>query len=540
MQPVDKRLLARSAPMRRWIISSGLLTALGSAATIAMGILIGTTVSDTLEAANTLANPAALATPEAVGTTGTTWETLKAPLVLLLLCALIRVGVAWALARFGQSAAAEVIAQLREEALVAVATSDPRNIDTSYWRTMLTVGINGLSAYISGFLPALVATAISTPIALAAVAWLDFPSFLIAVVTLPLIPLFMWLVGKLTEGRTEERLRDIGVVRGQIFDLIQGLPTLHAHGMAQAPEKEIEKLSKAHQRSSMAVLRIAFLSGMVLEFLATISVALVAVGIGFRLLDGDMPLAAGLSVLIIIAEVYGPVRAVGTRFHDAQDGLVASSAVLDLIETRSEVDATDNHSTGAQPSNKQRTAQTLPSAGLVTVEVRNFSAPGRDGRCPRDLSFSAHPGEIVVLTGENGVGKSTALLAIAGIVTDNLEGTLSVRFNGQGDGRPLAPEERMSLCTWLPARPVLDSAAVGDNSGLSLGQRHRVALREELSLADRPLVLLDEPTAHLDEISASEVMADIRQRAREGATVVISSHDPLVIAAADQVVEVHK
>lgn len=517
MQPVDRRLLSRSAPLRRWILASGALTALGSVSTVAMGVLIGQT------SANALVEPA-------------DWKSLQTPLIALCMLALIRIAVAWANARFGQSAAAEVIAELRVEALHAIATADPRSIDTAYWRTMLTVGIGGLGAYISGFLPSLVAMALSTPIALAAVAWLDLPSFVIAVITLPLIPLFMWLVGKLTEGRTEARLRDIGVVRGQIFDLIQGLPTLRAHGMTKAPGKEIARLSAAHQASSMAVLRIAFLSGMVLEFLATLSVALVAVGIGFRLLDGAMTLSAGLAVLIIIPEVYGPVRAVGTRFHDAQDGLVSSGAVLDLLDqhghTGNTATSTTNLAEGARRSSSSR----------ITVVLRSFSAPGRDGVCPRELSFTASPGEIVALAGENGVGKSTALLAIAGIVIDNVEGELTITAaepNGS-DSQPLSPAERMSLCAWVPQRPVLDPTAVGDNSQLSLGQRHRLALRQELSDLSRPLVLLDEPTAHLDEPSATDVLADVRRRAEAGATVIVATHDPLVLAAADQIVEVHK
>lgn len=518
--------------MRRWILFSGGLTALGSAATIAMGIVIGTVTAKALD------NPSEW----------TTWAALRGPLAALLLLAAIRVAVAWALARFGQAAAAEVIAQLRVDALRAVSTADPRSVDTAYWRTMLTVGIGGLGAYVSGFLPALVAMAISTPIALAAVAWLDFPSFIIAAITLPLIPVFMWLVGKLTEGRTEARLRDIGVVRSQIFDLIQGLPTLHAHGMAEAPAKEIDRLSTTHQKSSMAVLRIAFLSGMVLEFLATLSVALVAVGIGFRLLDGSMTLGAGLAVLIIVPEVYGPVRAVGTRFHDAQDGLVASDAVLELLE-RTPVDCAPVESMTVAHSDQtdlgKRACEELAEGALrlssnrVTVTLRSFSAPGRDGTCPRELTFTARPGEVVVLAGDNGVGKSTALLAIAGIVTDDLTGELTVTTTNQPT-RALSPAERMSLCAWVPQRPVLDVATVGDNSRLSLGQRHRAALHQELSDSSRTLVLLDEPTAHLDEAAATGVLAEIRRRAETGATVIMSSHDPLVFTAADRVVEVHK
>ncbi|WP_297453689.1 ABC transporter transmembrane domain-containing protein [uncultured Corynebacterium sp.] len=526
MAPVDPKLFKLSAPAWRWVIFAGALTAASTGATIALGLAIGTI------------------TAQVLGEVTPNW-TLFA--VVATASVIVRVACSYALVRFGQSAGARVATDLRSRALRALALRDPRTVDTAHWRALLSVGLDGVAVYVAEFLPALVAAALATPMALVAVAWLDLPSFAIAVVTLPLIPLFMWLVGRLTEGRTERRLADIGTVRGQILDLVIGLPTLKAHNMADAPSEEIKRLSTRHRKSTMEVLRIAFLSSSVLEFLTTLSIALIAVGIGFRLLGGHMTLATGLAVLIIAPEIYGPVRQVGQKFHAAQDGVVAATEVTELLD-RKNLDGEDLDKEDCQaPNSTNPTAETVegptegtsssstPSAhSAPTVVFERLSAPGRDGVRPSELSAVARPGAITVLAGPNGVGKTTALLAVAGIVHEGLEGSVTIR-----DGkRILRGQDLLQRIAWLPQRPVLDAAAVGDNSRRSLGQRQREALRRELADDTRDLVLLDEPTAHLDADSAQSVIRILRTRARRGATVIATSHDPLLIAAADDVVEV--
>nr|WP_120491849.1 ABC transporter transmembrane domain-containing protein [Corynebacterium lactis] len=508
--PIDPELLRLSAPVRRWVLASGALTALGTAATIALGLVIGSTTAAVLGEA----------TPN--------WPLFATVAVVAVAT---KVACSWALARFGQAAGSEATADLRGTALRALALRDPRTIDVSTWRATLTVGLDGIAVYIAEFLPSLVAAALSTPLALATVAWLDLTSFAIAAVTLPLIPLFMWLVGRLTEGRTERRLADIGTVRAQIMDLVEGLPTLRAHGIADAPEAEIQRLSAQHRSSSMAVLRVAFLSSMVLEFHATLSIALIAVGIGFRLLDGATTLATGLAVLIFAPEIYGPVRAVGQKFHAAQDGLVSTRQVTALLSSPVGVEA---GSAGASPSGTGQ-AGAERAEGPVTVEFRELTAPGRDGNRPERLTATALPGALTVLAGPNGVGKTTALLAAAGIVHEGLMGIVQV---SDGNGT-LSGDALLRRIAWVPQRPVLDPATLGDSSQKSLGQRQRAALERELRDDTRDLILVDEPTAHLDSASAAEVIEALRARARRGATVLAASHDPLLIAAADHVVEVH-
>ncbi|OHR25131.1 ABC transporter permease [Corynebacterium sp. HMSC072B09] len=493
---------------------AGALTAASTGATIALGLAIGTITAQVLGEA----------TPN--------W-TLFA--LIATAAVLVRVACSYALVRFGQSAGARVATDLRSRALRALALRDPRTVDTAHWRALLSVGLDGVAVYVAEFLPALVAAALATPMALVAVAWLDLPSVAIAVVTLPLIPLFMWLVGRLTEGRTERRLADIGTVRGQILDLVIGLPTLKAHNMADAPSEEIKRLSARHRKSTMEVLRIAFLSAAVLEFLATLSIALIAVGIGFRLLGGHMTLATGLAVLIIAPEIYGPVRQVGQRFHAAQDGVVAATEVTELLDKDAgqTPNSTGTASETMEEVDEGTSSSSVPNAPTVVFE--RLSAPGRDGVRPSELSAIARPGTVTVLAGPNGVGKTTALLAVAGIVHEGLKGSVTIR-DGQ---RILRDQDLLRRIAWLPQRPVLDAATVGDNSRRSLGQRQREALRRELADDTRDLVLLDEPTAHLDTDSAQSMIRLLRARARRGATVIATSHDPLLIAAADGVVEVH-
>lgn len=504
--PVDPRLARLSAPARRWIVVAAVLAALRVVGVLAFGVLVGTIAAGVITGEGTIADyPGHLAALAGV--------------------AVARAAVSWAEARFGRRAGAEVVADLRARTLARLAVADPRHLDRAKWRTLLGEGIEGVGPYVAGYLPALASTVIATPAALATVWWLDVGSALIAAVTLPLIPIFMWLVGTLTAGRTARRLRDLGLLSDQMLDLVAGLPTLRAFGRHRAPAEEIRRLSEAHRSSTMSVLRIAFLSGFVLEFLATLSVALVAVGIGFRLLDGGMTLAAGLTVLIIVPEVYGPVRDVGVRFHDAQDGLAAIDDVFSL----------DSFSLDDAPSPTPAVAKpghAAPAAG-VRVTFDHLTAAGRDGDRPRDLSGTAEPGAITVLAGDNGSGKSTALLALLGIVTDGVTGSATA----VGPDGPLAGGELWARTSYVPQRPVLDAALVGDAAGLSLGEKQRVAVAAEL-MRGRELLILDEPTAHLDEANAAEMMSLLRERAGAGATVLVASHDPLVLAAADAIVEV--
>lgn len=506
--PVDTRLLDLSAPTRRWITVLAVVTALRTLALVAAGVLTGELTAAVIVDHDGL-------------------QDHTGAVVALCVLVVVQTTLAWAEKRWGHRAAALATGDLRARALEVLAHLDPRTVDRPLWRTLLTEGVEGLGPYLTGYLPALISTAVATPVTLAVVWWLDAGSAVIALVTLPLIPVFMWLVGTLTAGRTEKKLATLGVLADQLLDLTTGLPTLRAVGRLTAPVEEVRRLSDRHRDSTMQVLRIAFLSSMVLEFLATLSIALVAVGIGFRLLDASMTLSAGLTVLLIIPEVYNPVRQVGARFHDARDGFVAVGRILALLNSP------DRDMSGDTPTTASPTTAS-PTGRGPTVTFDGLRAGGRDGDRPRDVTGTAVPGQLTVLTGPNGAGKSTALLALLGIATVGVHGTATVT---DGDGAPLTGTALWNRTSYLPQRPVLDPTVVGDTSGLSLGQQQRQAFADEMD-RHRDLLLLDEPTAHLDTGNAGVMVDTLRRRAADGATVIIATHDPLVVAAADHRIEV--
>jgi ATP-binding cassette subfamily C protein CydD len=339
------------------------------------------------------------------------------------------------------------------------------------------------------------------------------------------------------------------------LDLIAGIPTLRALGRATGPEHRISELATAHRRSAMATLRTAFLSALVLELLATLGVAVVAVSIGLRLLFGQISLTAGLTVLLLAPDVYWPLRRIGVEFHAAQDGRTAADRAFALIE----------ESAIATPG-----PQTVAARGAV-IRLDKLGVAGRDGLCPRDLSAEIEPGQVTVLTGANGAGKSTTLEVIAGI-TAATTGHVAVA------GVDITDLERTAWwrqVSWLPQRPVLIPGTVADNLalfgtladietacaaagfdavlaglrdgmqtvigrggvGLSLGQRQRLGLARALG-SPAPVLLLDEPTAHLDAETETRVLRAIVERARAGATVVVVGHREQVVGIGDRVVDV--
>jgi len=340
-----------------------------------------------------------------------------------------------------------------------------------------------------------------------------------------------------------------------LLDLIAGIPTLRALGRARGPEHRIAELSAAHRRSAMATLRIAFLSALVLELLATLGVAVVAVGIGLRLVSGGMSLTAGLTVLLLAPDVFWPLRRIGAEFHAAQDGRTAADKAFALI--------------GRPAAATVRTGKVAARGAQIHLE--NLSVTGRDGRSPRDLTAVIEPGAVTVLTGRNGAGKSTTLQVIAGLTTPSAgRATVAGVDVAELDLTAWWPQ-----LSWLPQRPVLVPGTVQHNLallggvedlesacaasgfdtvlaelpaglntmlgrggvGLSLGQRQRLGLARALG-SSASVLLLDEPTAHLDAHTEDRVLRAIVERARAGATVVVVGHREHVLAIGDQVLEV--
>ncbi|MDN5687889.1 MAG: thiol reductant ABC exporter subunit CydD [Brachybacterium sp.] len=484
-------------------------------------------------------------------------------LVVLLGALALRAGAVLVEQRTAHRAATEAIGELRGRIVAHAAALGPRGgagrgADLT---ALATTGVEQLRPYLVGYVPQLMLSVTVTPLCLLTIGILDPLSALIAAVTLPLVPLFMVLVGKLTVGRSEQLLTDMRSLWTQLLDLVDGLPTLRALGREKGPETMVRTLGDRHRASAMGSLKFAFLSSMVLELLAMLCVALIAVSIGMRLVYGEMDLAPALAVLVLAPEVYQPLRNVGAQYHASTDGLAAVSASFAVLDEQPMAD-------GTVPAPDLRTS---------TLALRGVSVRSRDGDAPAGAELTVHPGRVLALTGPSGAGKTTAVHVLLGLLEPD-EGCAEV-IDADGtatDVRALRRRELWDQVALLPQRPVLPAgtlrevlaaarpgaghdelaavaAATGLDAvvaergweaplgraghGLSLGQRQRLALARAL-LSPAPLVVLDEPTAHLDGATEQVVLDLIGTLRAQGRTVLVIAHRSRLVEVADDVAAV--
>ncbi|MDT0318135.1 thiol reductant ABC exporter subunit CydD [Streptomyces millisiae] len=537
MRPIDPRLLRHARATRSFLVASVALGLAGALLVIGQAVLIAGIVTDAFVAGLDVAE-------------------LRTPLLLLAATALGRALVSYLTELAAHRASAAVKSELRTRLLQHAAALGPGWLagrTTGELTTLATRGIDALDGYFARYLPQL-GLAVVVPVAvLARIVTDDWISAATIAGTLPLIPLFMVLIGWATQAHMDRQWRQLTRLSGHFLDVVAGLGTLKVFGRAKAQAENIRAITADYRRGTLRSLRIAFLSSFALELLATISVALVAVSIGMRLVHGELDLYTGLVVLILAPEAYLPLRQVGTQFHAAQEGLSAAEEVFAVLET-------EPPARGREP---------VPGEAAVEIAVDGLAVryPGRtvDALAPTSLVVS--PGETVALTGPSGGGKSSLLAAVLGFVTP-AEGRVLV---GGLDLTTLDLAEWHRRIAWVPqqprlfagtiaenvrlARPEADDAAVaaalrdaaaGDldpgrrlgegGAGLSAGQRQRVALARAF-LADRPILLLDEPTAALDGETEAAVVAAVR-RLTEGRTVLLVTHREALLTAADRVFHV--
>ena len=471
---------------------------------------------------------------------------------------IFRAAAQWLQSRLSQRGATAAIADLNQRVLTTVASMPPRQLAVSRDEAavVITRGLDGLRPYFTRYLPAVILSGLLTPAAVVAIACYDLRSAVIVVIALPLIPVFMVLIGLVTADRSAASLRAMTTLQSRLMDLIAGIPTLRALGRAEGPAHRITELAAAHRRSTMATLRITFMSALVLELLATLGVALVAVSVGLRLVFGEVALSTALTALLLAPEVFWPLRRVGAEFHAAQDGKTAAAKAMAILDAA-----------GPAPGAGTRS---VTAAGAL-IHLDDVSVAGRDGIAPLALVATFEPGSVTVLTGPNGAGKSTALQAILGL-TRPTSGRVLV---GGVDVTELDPQSWWAQVAWLAQRPALVPGTVRANlelfgplgdledacrtadfdevlttlpngldtvvgrggAGLSLGQRQRLGLARVLG-SEAPVLLLDEPTSHLDTALEARVLRAVVDRARAGATVVLVGHRDPVIAIGDHVVHV--
>ncbi|MFA1549618.1 thiol reductant ABC exporter subunit CydD [Actinomadura chokoriensis] len=542
MKPLDPRLLKYARTTRIFLVSS---VALGTA-TAGLIIAQATLLADMLTRA--FLHGAALAD-------------LRTPLLLLLAVVLGRTLVAWLQEVAAHRSSAAVKSQLRGRLLARALGLGPRWLSgerSGELATLATRGIDALDDYFSRYLPQLV-LAVIVPAAVGLRILLgDWLSAVTIAATVPLIPIFAILVGLTTQRKMDRQWRTLSVLAAHFLDVVAGLPTLKIFGRARAQAERIREVTDRHRRATMSTLRIAFLSALVLELLSTLSVALVAVSIGLRLVEGGIGLETALLVLILAPEAYLPLRQVGAQYHASVEGLTAAARIFGVLET---------------PLPATGTRSDIPDVSRATLRLDGVTVTYPRGPALRDISLTVHPGETVALVGPSGAGKSTLLSVLLGFVQPD-SGRVLVDW---ADLAELSPDAWRARIAWVPQRPHLFAGTVAENirlgrpdaseasvraaaeaanalefiealpagfatvlgdrgAGLSAGQRQRLALARAF-LRDAPLLLLDEPTSNLDVESEAAVIDAVR-RLKAGRTVILVAHRPALTALADRVIKV--
>ncbi|MFJ3724630.1 thiol reductant ABC exporter subunit CydD [Streptomyces sp. NPDC090045] len=542
MKPIDPRLLRYARSTRLFLGAVVALGLVGAGLVVGQAMLIAEIVVGAFEK-------------------GLGGEALRTPLLLLAAVALGRGLVAWLTELAAHRASAAVKSELRGRLLDRAAELGPGRFTgqkTGSLVSLATRGVDALDDYFSRYLPQL-GLAVVVPVAvLARIVTEDWVSAAIIVVTLPLIPVFMVLIGMATQSRMDRQWRLLSRLSGHFLDVVAGLPTLKVFGRAKAQAESIRKITDDYRRATMRTLRIAFLSSFALELLATLSVALVAVTIGMRLVHGELDLYTGLVILILAPEAYLPLRQVGAQYHAAAEGLAAAEEIFEVLET---------------PATGPAGTAGLPGDAPLRIEIDGVAVryEGRGEDSPGPVSLTVAPGECVALTGPSGAGKSTLLQVLLGFVTPTAG---RVRIAGV-DLADLSPEDWRERIAWVPQRPHLFAGTIAENVrlarpgasdsdvaaalkdagawefvtalprgaqtllgeggvGLSAGQRQRLALARAF-LADRPVLLLDEPTAALDGETEAGIVDAVR-RLSAGRTVLLVVHRPALLAVADRVV----
>ena len=555
MRPVDPRLLRYATASRGFFVA---IAAIGVAQTlviVAFAWLVTRAITGVID--------------------GTPAAELTGILTALAGVIVLRAALLWAREIVCARASARVEAQLRAQLVTAIAALGPEWLaqrNTARLAVIAGRGLEALDAYFARYLPQLVLTVIATPILVAVMWWQDWISGLTVILTIPLIPLFMVLIGLATRAVQNAQWQTLGRLAARFADTVRGLSTLKLFSRQYRAVSSIEKVTASYRRETMRVLRVSFLSGFALELLASISVAIVAVSIGFRLIDGSLTLAVGLFVLLLAPEAYLPLRQVGVQFHSAAEGVAATDDVFAVLDAAAEAVPKTDAAEGTAGSVTD--AADTPAVVVHGLRVR------RGERLLPAVSFTAEPGTVTLIEGPSGSGKTSVLAALRGAA--GFEGTATVAGR---DVRALAPSAWLA---WAGQQPGLIAGTIEDNvrlgdpatgpvggdgadadvagpralarralhlsqaagldpatelgvqgAGLSGGQAQRVAVARAIYRhlsGHAPVIALDEPSAALDAATEQGLWRAVRTLADDGATVLLVSHRPTARAIADTIV----
>ncbi|WP_110183245.1 thiol reductant ABC exporter subunit CydD [Nocardioides solisilvae] len=547
-KPLDPALLPHLLPARRHLASGLVAGVVGGLLAVAQAFAVGHLIVRLVD------DPG-----------GAGWlEGLRGPALALAAVVALRAACAFVVDVSGARAAAVVSGTLRRRLLEAAARMEPLALSrhrTGALAALATRGTAAVEPYLTRYLPSLVLAAVLPAATVAAIFWLDWLSGLIVLATLPLVPVFAVLIGLSTRDRADRQWRQLSALSGHFLDVVRGLPTLVAHRRAGAQSAAIRRITDRYRRATLDTLRVAFASSAALELIATLSVALVAVCVGLRLAAQGIDFPTALVVLLLAPEAYWPWRRVGAEFHAAAEGTATFAAATELLAS-------------APPEAGAADDRALPHTAPVRLAVLGvgLTYPGRDEPALAPLTLDLPATGLVAVAGPSGAGKSTLLALLAGELTPTV-GTVLV------DDLPLDPSRRArwrATVATAPQRPWLTAGSIADNlrvarpgaddaalwralaaldlaevvsdlprgldtplgddgAGLSAGQRARLGLARVV-LADRPVVLLDEPSAHLDRETEAVLLRTLRVLARDSLVVVVAHRDA-VLDAADRVVE---
>jgi len=524
VRPVDPAVLRWIPSPRRWAAATGGLAVLRAVLVVAQALLLGDLLA------------------RAFSGQGADPSRTVALLVVLVARAVVHGAVEWS----GRTTSARTRAALPTRLLRHATACGPAWIggpDGRGLTALVSNGVDDLDAYLSTFLPQVAQACVVPAAVLVAVGGEDWRSLLVLAATLPLLPVFLALVGMHTRQETEAQYAGLARLTDHFLDVVVGLPTLRAFGRSGRQEQVLRDLAEDHRRASMRVLRTAFLSALVLELLASLSVAVVAVFLGFRLLGGAVDLRTAMTVLLLAPEAYLPVRAVGVAFHAAASGLAVAARVKQVLSA---------------PTSAPGCGTLRPTGSGIELTGLNITYP--DGTAGlQDCSLVVAEGECVAVIGASGSGKSTLLQAVLGLVpvsagrlrlggvdvheldldawrarvgyvpqrpwlvTGTLEDNLRLGAPDAGPDALAAALTAARVDEFLAELPDGLATCVGEGGReLSLGQLRRVALARAL-LRDAPVLLLDEPTADLDVRSEIAIVAALRDLAH-GRTVLVTTH----------------